>query len=207
MTMTESPGQVDLSEHGIEPTGRVYRNPTTSLLYYACARTGRWTVGRRRASGCRHGPVHRPFPQGQVPGRRRQLTRPDLVGRRQPGAERRALQRIAREGDGAARNGRGALRRRRLGRGRLGAQDRRAGRHGASVPRALREDDVHRARAGRSRDVRADCARAAHARSRSGARRTTERAPARSSSCIRAAPSCSSAARSTRARSRSRSSP
>jgi phosphoenolpyruvate carboxykinase (ATP) len=39
MTMTELPGQVDLSEHGIEPTGRVYRNPSTSLLYtHALAR-------------------------------------------------------------------------------------------------------------------------------------------------------------------------
>jgi phosphoenolpyruvate carboxykinase (ATP) len=39
MTMTELPGQVDLSEHGIEPAGRVYRNPTTSLLYtHALAR-------------------------------------------------------------------------------------------------------------------------------------------------------------------------
>jgi phosphoenolpyruvate carboxykinase (ATP) len=33
MTTTELPGHVDLTEHGIEPAGRVYRNPTTSLLY------------------------------------------------------------------------------------------------------------------------------------------------------------------------------
>src|SRR3954451_17550818 len=33
MTMTELPGHVDLSEHGIDASGRVYRNPTTSLLY------------------------------------------------------------------------------------------------------------------------------------------------------------------------------
>ena len=33
MTTTELPGQVDLSEHGIEPSGLVYRNPTTSVLY------------------------------------------------------------------------------------------------------------------------------------------------------------------------------
>src|SRR4051812_45756925 len=33
MTMTGLPGQLDLSEHGIDPAGRVYRNPTTSLLY------------------------------------------------------------------------------------------------------------------------------------------------------------------------------
>jgi phosphoenolpyruvate carboxykinase (ATP) len=33
MTTTELPGHVDLSEHGIDATGPVYRNPTTSLLY------------------------------------------------------------------------------------------------------------------------------------------------------------------------------
>jgi len=39
MTTTELPGQVDLSEHGIDSTGRIYRNPTTSLLYtHALAR-------------------------------------------------------------------------------------------------------------------------------------------------------------------------
>ncbi len=39
MTATELPGQVDLSEHGIDATGRIYRNPTTSLLYtHALAR-------------------------------------------------------------------------------------------------------------------------------------------------------------------------
>jgi phosphoenolpyruvate carboxykinase (ATP) len=33
MTTTELPGRVDLTEHGIEASGRVYRNPTTPLLY------------------------------------------------------------------------------------------------------------------------------------------------------------------------------
>jgi phosphoenolpyruvate carboxykinase (ATP) len=33
MTTTELPGRVDLSEHGIDATGPVHRNPTTSLLY------------------------------------------------------------------------------------------------------------------------------------------------------------------------------
>src|SRR5881392_4309939 len=33
VTTTQLPGRVDLSEHGITPSGRVYRNPTTSLLY------------------------------------------------------------------------------------------------------------------------------------------------------------------------------
>src|SRR5690349_10840998 len=39
MTAIELPGRVDLSEHGIETSGRVFRNPTTSLLYtHALAR-------------------------------------------------------------------------------------------------------------------------------------------------------------------------
>jgi phosphoenolpyruvate carboxykinase (ATP) len=33
VTTTELPGRVDLSEHGIDASGRVFRNPTTSLLY------------------------------------------------------------------------------------------------------------------------------------------------------------------------------
>ncbi|HEY0416957.1 MAG TPA: phosphoenolpyruvate carboxykinase (ATP) [Gaiellaceae bacterium] len=33
MTTTELPGRLDLSAHGIDPSGRVLRNPTTSLLY------------------------------------------------------------------------------------------------------------------------------------------------------------------------------
>ncbi len=33
MTTTELPGRVDLSEHGIDASGAVYRNPSTSLLY------------------------------------------------------------------------------------------------------------------------------------------------------------------------------
>ncbi|MGZ6513251.1 MAG: phosphoenolpyruvate carboxykinase (ATP), partial [Actinomycetota bacterium] len=39
MTTTKLPGRVDLSEHGIDASGRVYRNPTTALLYtHALAR-------------------------------------------------------------------------------------------------------------------------------------------------------------------------
>src|SRR5256885_7448814 len=39
MTTTELPGRVDLSGHGIDASGRVYRNPTTALLYtHALAR-------------------------------------------------------------------------------------------------------------------------------------------------------------------------
>ena len=39
MTTTQLPSPVDLSAHGIDPTGRVYRNPSTALLYsHALAR-------------------------------------------------------------------------------------------------------------------------------------------------------------------------
>src|SRR5207248_523625 len=39
MTTTELPGQVDLSEHGVDASGAVYRNPSTALLYtHALAR-------------------------------------------------------------------------------------------------------------------------------------------------------------------------
>src|SRR3954470_15939234 len=40
MTTTQLPGRVDLSEHGINVSGRVYRNPTTSLLYTHALRRG-----------------------------------------------------------------------------------------------------------------------------------------------------------------------
>jgi phosphoenolpyruvate carboxykinase (ATP) len=40
MTATELPGRVDLSEHGIDASGAVYRNPTTSLLYTHALRSG-----------------------------------------------------------------------------------------------------------------------------------------------------------------------
>jgi phosphoenolpyruvate carboxykinase (ATP) len=45
MTTTELPGQVDLSGHGIDPTGRVYRNPTTALLYSHALARGEGRLG------------------------------------------------------------------------------------------------------------------------------------------------------------------
>ncbi len=45
MTTTELPGQVDLAEHGIDVTGRVYRNPTTSLLYTHALTRGEGRLG------------------------------------------------------------------------------------------------------------------------------------------------------------------
>jgi phosphoenolpyruvate carboxykinase (ATP) len=40
MTATELPGRVNLAEHGIDTSGDVYRNPTTSLLYTHALRRG-----------------------------------------------------------------------------------------------------------------------------------------------------------------------
>jgi phosphoenolpyruvate carboxykinase (ATP) len=45
MTTTELPGQVDLAGHGIDVTGRVYRNPTTSLLYTHALTRGEGRLG------------------------------------------------------------------------------------------------------------------------------------------------------------------
>ena len=45
MTTTELPGRVDLAEHGIDATGRVYRNPTTSLLYTHALARGEGRLG------------------------------------------------------------------------------------------------------------------------------------------------------------------
>src|ERR1700759_725647 len=40
MTMTELPGRVDLTAHGIDAGGAVYRNPTTALLYTHALKRG-----------------------------------------------------------------------------------------------------------------------------------------------------------------------
>jgi len=40
MTMTELPGSVDLSVHGIDPSGEVVRNPSTAFLYTQALRRG-----------------------------------------------------------------------------------------------------------------------------------------------------------------------
>jgi phosphoenolpyruvate carboxykinase (ATP) len=45
LTTTELPGRVDLSEHGIDATGRIYRNPTTSLLYTHALERGDGRLG------------------------------------------------------------------------------------------------------------------------------------------------------------------
>jgi phosphoenolpyruvate carboxykinase (ATP) len=44
MTATELPGHVTLSEHGIEASGPVYRNPTTALLYMHALKRGDGTL-------------------------------------------------------------------------------------------------------------------------------------------------------------------
>ena len=103
MTMTELPGQVDLSEHGIEPPGRVYRNPTTSLLYTHALLRG----DGRLAEG---GPLA--VDTGRFTGRSpKDKFLVDEAGSHDriwwgdvnQAAQRGSLQRPAREGDGAAR--------------------------------------------------------------------------------------------------------
>ena len=132
--------------------------------------------------------------------------RPDLVGERQPADRRGAVRGAAR----ARSSSTSRLRRRCTSSTRSPAPtrppDRGARRHREPVPRAVRADDVHRA------DRRRSSSSTSRRRSSSTHRRSrpippsTRRGPGRSSCSIRRAPRSSSGARSTRARSRSRSS-
>jgi phosphoenolpyruvate carboxykinase (ATP) len=47
MTTTELPGRVDLSEHGIDASGRVHRDPTTAMLYTHALLRGDGRLGER----------------------------------------------------------------------------------------------------------------------------------------------------------------
>ena len=146
MTATELPGRVDLTDHGIDATGAVYRNPTTSLLYtHALARgDGRLAEG---------GPlvVDTGLFTGRSPKDKFLVDEPSSTDRIWWGE---VNQRLSEDHfDGPPREGRVApcvlrvaVRRRRLGGRRPCAPDRRAGRYRAPVPRAVREDDVHRSR-------------------------------------------------------------
>ena len=166
MTTTKLPGPVDLSGTGSSASGRVLRNPTTSLLYtHALARgDGRLAEG---------GPlvVDTGTFTGRSPKDKFLVDEPSSTDRIWWGEvnqklARGELRRPAREGRRAPRIGRPAVRHRRLGRRRPRAPHRRARRHGAPVPRAVREDDVHRSHRGRADAVPAAGARPARARSR-----------------------------------------
>ena len=91
MTVTELPGRVDLSEHGIEASGSVYRNPTTrcSTRTRSSAGDGRLAEGGPLAVDTGHFTGRSPKDKFLVDDD--SSTRPDLVGRGEPGAQRRAL--------------------------------------------------------------------------------------------------------------------
>ncbi len=161
-----------LDDH--RPAGRQPRRPRTArrgthppqsddvAALYGRARPRRGDDRRGRAAGGRHRALHRPLAEGQVHRPRIRLRGPDLVERHQRRDLRGALRRLAREGRRAPRAAR-RLRDRRLLRRRPEASALGARRHDAPVPRALREDDVHRARRGRARGFRAGRARAPRA--------------------------------------------
>ena len=48
----ERKGRVDLSEHGITPSGRVLWNPTTSVLYEHAVLRGEARIAHRGPFGC-----------------------------------------------------------------------------------------------------------------------------------------------------------
>ena len=160
-------GPVGLADHGLNPGGRVHWNPTTALLYTHAldARRGKAGRGRARSSST---------PAGSPAARRRTSS-----SSQEPGSEERIwwgtvnqplpedrFERAAGQGRRAPRRRGRALRRRRLRRRRPGAPDRRQGRHRPRLPRAVREDDVHRAVGRGAGDVPAAGARPARTRGR-----------------------------------------
>ena len=86
MTATELPGRVDLSEHGIEPSGRVYRNPTTSLLYTHALPRGDGRLAEGGPLVVDTGAFTGRSPKDKFLVDERGLARPHLVGRGQPAA-------------------------------------------------------------------------------------------------------------------------
>ena len=168
--MTATTTETGLERHGIDPTGVVLRNPTTSQLYTDAIRRGDGRLAEGGPLVVDTGPLHRPLAGRQVRRTRARVRGADLVGRHQPADRRVELRRAATEGRGLPLRSGAAVRDRRLRRRRSGPPDRRASRHGQPVPRALREDDVHPADGRRARHPRAAGARAPRARGRSGPR-------------------------------------
>ena len=69
MTATELPGRVDLTDQGIDASGAVYRNPTTSLLYTHALRRGDGKLAEGGPLVVDTGAFTGRSPEGQVPRR------------------------------------------------------------------------------------------------------------------------------------------
>ena len=206
MTATEISGRVDLTEHGIDASGAVYRNPTTSLLYTHALLRGDGKLGEGGPLVVDTGTF-----TGRSPKDKFLVDEPSSTDRIWWGeVEPEAVRRITTTG--CARRSRRISPRptRSTSSTRGPAPTRRTGSACASSPRT-RTTRSSRARCSSTsgpRSSRASCRRRSCCTRPTSKpiRPRTARAPARSSSCIRGAPSCSSAARTTPARSRSRSS-
>ena len=176
MTTMDVRGRVDLTAHGIRATGRVVRNPTTSLLV-------EHAIARGEARIAEGGPlvVDTGLHTGRSPK--------DKFVVREPGSEDRiwwdgnkpfsedGFDRAARQGRRVPRTRGDPLRRRRVRRRGHRSPNCRPGRDHAPVSRAVREDDVHRPDRCGGGGVRAAGARAARARARGepGSRRNAHR--------------------------------
>ena len=207
MTTTELPGRVDLSEHGIEPTGASIetRRRRCSTPTRSRAATGGSPRAGRSSSTPAASRAARPRTSSSSTSR---LARPDLVGRRQPAARRGALRRAAREGRPRVSTAAEALYVVDAWAGadpahRIGVRVITAHPYHALFAKTM-FIELAADEAGEPSSRRRSCCTRPTSRP---TRRRTGRGPARSSCCIRDGRSCSSAARSTPARSRSRSSP
>ena len=86
--MSATTTEMGLEQHGIEPSGEVLRNPTTSQLYADALRRGDGRLAEGGPLVVDTGTLHRPLAEGQVRRARAGLRGSDLVGRHQP-ADRR----------------------------------------------------------------------------------------------------------------------
>ena len=146
MTTTDLRGRMDLSIHGIHPIGDVVWNASTPALYEHAIARGEARIGEGGPMVVDTGKHTGRSPQDKFIVREPASEEPDLVGGQQ-GARRGIVRPPPRQGHRLPRQAGDAVRRRRVRGRRSRAQDRGARRHDASVPRALREDDVHRSEA------------------------------------------------------------
>ena len=97
MTTMDVRGSVDLSTHGINPTGRVALEPDDRRALRARGRARRGADRRGRPARRRHRQAHGPLAEGQVRRARAGLRGPHLVGGQQ-GVRRGRVRPPARQG-------------------------------------------------------------------------------------------------------------
>ena len=160
---------IGLDAHGLAPSGRVYWNPTTSLLYSHALLRGEAQLAEGGPLVVDTGEHTGRSPLDKFIVREPGSEEPLLVGNGQPADRGGPLRGVARE-DRLLPRRTGRLRRRRVRRRRSGAPPFAPGRHIQPVARAVRKDALHRPAREGAPPARAGSARAARAGRRGGSR-------------------------------------